>query len=769
MAQAPKDLDMFIRFSLGAQRDPIITESRVFPKQNKFPNFGNELVELDIPDPQQCMLNGELPMTVQVFHKKRFGADILGETTVSTLPYFEGGELDIELNLNWTYPATGETQKAGILDLKVEFEPVRQGVVVITAYNGRQMKNMDRFGQQDPYCVFKFGETKKKGRVCHQGGSAPFFGEEEFEFWVDGTAWGEKMILECWDKDLTADDYIGGCSFAILEFLQLPPERRVKRWLQLKDKRGVEDRGQVELSFEFFPAGKLRIRPKGARRLFNADLARQDPYVEITIENELTKLQQKTETDRDGATEPRWEDVLTFDIVNQYELQLAVYNRNFGGVAKVFDDLIGNTKVSLLPYFQHGHIDEWIPIFNKKKGWGERQDMGEVHVEIDFTAPENVAYPQRQDLIDSFDHRERKKYSDVVKQKVEEDKAAEARREMQKNAAIPAATDVEFTDKEIYDAFRFIDLDRNFFIGSAEIRHILVCMGEMVTDEEIDMMIQMCDLDGDGQVSYEEFYRLARHPDPSRADFSDAVARALQPTSLPGMQVFEGGVPPPPPSAPPGLPDEELKAGMAPERASRGQPGALSKGGLSTAERQRQMMRKAEKRKLLQKFKNDNSSDMDFLEMAWKRFQSVEKSGKIKFKDFIKLLGVEPTGQIKRLFYLFDNDESGSIDIKEFLLGLSNFASDDKQKRVKFCFMLYDSDRNGFITEEELIQVLKANHMATNEAQVIRKAKTIMRQADQNGDGKISPEEFMTIATKFPNILFPATTFTTLMRNKLMK
>merc|ERR1711937_148747 len=156
------------------------------------------------------------------------------------------------------------------------------------------------------------------------------------------------------------------------------------------------------------------------------------------------------------------------------------------------------------------------------------------------------------------------------------------------------------------------------------------------------------------------------------------------------------------------------------------------------------------------------------MEMAWKRFQSAETGGKIDLVGFSKLLGVEPTGEVKRLFYLFDNDESGTVDIKEFLLGLSNFASDDKTKKVKFCFLLYDEDRNGFITEEELIQVLKANHMATNEAQVIRKAKTIMRQADQNGDGKISPEEFMTIATKFPNILFPATTFTTLMR-KIMK
>lgn len=42
--------------------------------------------------------------------------------------------------------------------------------------------------------------------------------------------------------------------------------------------------------------------------------------------------------------------------------------------------------------------------------------------------------------------------------------------------------------------------DHNNFVGAAEIRHILVCMGEMITDEEIDMMISMVDLDGDGQV-----------------------------------------------------------------------------------------------------------------------------------------------------------------------------------------------------------------------------------------------------------------------------
>ena len=60
--------------------------------------------------------------------------------------------------------------------------------------------------------------------------------------------------------------------------------------------------------------------------------------------------------------------------------------------------------------------------------------------------------------------------------------------------------DTTFSDAEIEAAFRFIDLDKNGYIGAAEIRHILICMGEMITDEEVDMMINMVDSDGDGQV-----------------------------------------------------------------------------------------------------------------------------------------------------------------------------------------------------------------------------------------------------------------------------
>lgn len=92
------------------------------------------------------------------------------------------------------------------------------------------------------------------------------------------------------------------------------------------------------------------------------------------------------------------------------------------------------------------------------------------------------------------------------------------------------------------------------------------------------------------------------------------------------------------------------------------------------------------------------------------------------------------------------------------MIGLSNFTGAGKDERLKFAFMVFDEDGNGVITKQELMKILKANHMATNEAEVARKADTIMAQGDKDGDGVISFDEFVVVSKKFPNILFPAYT-----------
>ena len=52
------------------------------------------------------------------------------------------------------------------------------------------------------------------------------------------------------------------------------------------------------------------------------------------------------------------------------------------------------------------------------------------------------------------------------------------------------------------------DKDGNGFISAAELRHVMTNLGEKLTDEEVDEMIREADIDGDGQINYEEFVKM---------------------------------------------------------------------------------------------------------------------------------------------------------------------------------------------------------------------------------------------------------------------
>ena len=64
------------------------------------------------------------------------------------------------------------------------------------------------------------------------------------------------------------------------------------------------------------------------------------------------------------------------------------------------------------------------------------------------------------------------------------------------------------SEEEILEAFKVFDKDGNGFISAAELRHIMTNLGEKLTDEEVDEMIREADIDGDGQINYEEFVKM---------------------------------------------------------------------------------------------------------------------------------------------------------------------------------------------------------------------------------------------------------------------
>ena len=63
-------------------------------------------------------------------------------------------------------------------------------------------------------------------------------------------------------------------------------------------------------------------------------------------------------------------------------------------------------------------------------------------------------------------------------------------------------------EEEIISAFRVFDKDGNGTLSTKELRHVMTTIGDKLTDEEVDQMIEEADVDGDGVINYEEFVRM---------------------------------------------------------------------------------------------------------------------------------------------------------------------------------------------------------------------------------------------------------------------
>ena len=64
------------------------------------------------------------------------------------------------------------------------------------------------------------------------------------------------------------------------------------------------------------------------------------------------------------------------------------------------------------------------------------------------------------------------------------------------------------TEDEVINAFRVFDKEGNGLIFSAELKHIMMTIGDKMTEEEADEMVNEADIDEDGMINYEEFVRM---------------------------------------------------------------------------------------------------------------------------------------------------------------------------------------------------------------------------------------------------------------------
>jgi len=145
----------------------------------------------------------------------------------------------------------------------------------------------------------------------------------------------------------------------------------------------------------------------------------------------------------------------------------------------------------------------------------------------------------------------------------------------------------------------------------------------------------------------------------------------------------------------------------------------------------------------MEKNTNFNSAELERLK---KRFLKLDAdgNGSIDRNEFLSIPQIANNPLASRMIAIFDEDGGGTVDFQEFVSGLSAFSSrGGREEKLRFAFKVYDMDRDGYISNGELFLVLKmmvGNNLKDAQLQQIVD-KTIM-EADKDGDGKLSFEEF---------------------------
>uniref|UniRef100_A0A8C7R7G9 EF-hand domain-containing protein n=1 Tax=Oncorhynchus mykiss TaxID=8022 RepID=A0A8C7R7G9_ONCMY len=142
--------------------------------------------------------------------------------------------------------------------------------------------------------------------------------------------------------------------------------------------------------------------------------------------------------------------------------------------------------------------------------------------------------------------------------------------------------------------------------------------------------------------------------------------------------------------------------------------------------------------------------DADEIKRLGKRFKKLDldNSGSLSVEEFMSLPELQQNPLVQRVIDIFDTDGNGEVDFKEFIEGVSQFSvKGDKESKLRFAFRIYDMDKDGYISNGELFQVLKmmvGNNLKDTQLQQIVD-KTIIN-ADKDGDGRISFEEFCLVS-----------------------
>jgi serine/threonine-protein phosphatase 2B regulatory subunit len=628
-----------------------LKQSRIGTRKGHNVTFDNEVVCFDIANPELLLIDDDISIIVQL----RDGIKgLIAQCKASIIDVLLTSD-EITKSLSVLNPS--DTTSNSAVNLTFAFVKAYPGMLKVDLGTFKNCidNNIKR------YVVLSTADGQSKTSSLADSSNL----EGGFSFWVDERNWFGEIDVEIHEEG--GDMIIGEGRLNILNCLK-GDDVMTNSLISMTWDRGLNQlTPSISVRHLFLVAGSVRVQCISA----NGVRAVANPRVVFKAAGR-TYMTEKPTLIKSASL--LWNKLLLIPVVSE-----ASFNIEYGD----FDQLSGQFEsygfsvLNLLSLYESASIDESVYLKQQNELGEISIDGGRISMTLQFVfqGQSNIAFPRDQETVKSYIPRDTDTFTASTKNDGQ-----------------------GFSEADIRQAFNKIDLDKNGYIGAAELRHCLMCMGEHVTEAEIDMMISM--LGDAGQVSFKSFRAMVESPEPAKDDFSSLYV---------------------------------------PTRAGN----------------QDNIMQDM----FIQHMQTHNITKADVLR-AWDSLRrsalSSMRGSIMKFRrGYDQLAEIMPHfGDFSRVFHLLCHNAGNEIDGRELLMCFATIISFSVEDKCKLAFDMFDVDESGYFSVDQIEVLLTCTHFSRRKS-LKKKAYNLLRLVGVTNTGGVSMKALAVGANKFPSLVFP--------------